>query len=108
VGLTIHIKALRGHIGHALALVADVSPLGQSRARGASGLDSTSGEHGFLVALHRMSEPSVLLRCGSKFVDGMTRVRPASRQCSRESAKHKAPISSVVVLQERWASRHTT
>jgi hypothetical protein len=83
VALTIHIKALRGHIGHALALVADVSPLSQSRARGASGLDSTSGEHGFLVALPRVWQLSVLLlRGGSKFADGTMGVEPASRQRS--------------------------
>jgi hypothetical protein len=90
VGLTIHIKALRGHIGHALALVADVSPLGQSRARDASGLDLGSGRYLSLVALPRVWQLSfLLLRCGSKFVDGMTRVRPAWRYSSQESVKRR-------------------
>jgi hypothetical protein len=90
VDLTIHIEALRGPVGHALALVTNVSPLGQSRARGASDLDLGSGKHFSLVALPRVWQLSVLLlRCGSKFADGTMGVGPASRQRSQESLKHR-------------------
>jgi hypothetical protein len=89
VNLTIRMEVLRGRIGHALALVANVSLLSNLRSRESLGLALAPGEHLSLVALLRVWEMSVLLRCDSKYVDSIMRVGPATRQRSRESVKRR-------------------